>query len=139
MLNQDDQLTITLLNLEIVSSVTAIAGLILFILVSYDAKEEVLFTSYSNQSYTRQNLNFDVTTFIGRLIIIIASFIAAGAATLRLNQRIQKILRHQPMEGTIIPNIYITLGLWIVFMGGLIVSVGDYKRIQESPSATPIY
>lgn len=59
MLTQDDQLTLNLLGLEILGSVTAIIGLILFILASITGKD-ILLSSYYNQGNFRPNLNPDL-------------------------------------------------------------------------------
>lgn len=138
MLNQDDRLTLTLLNLEIIGSLTAIVGLILFIVASITAKD-LLLSSYFRRNLGDSNLNPDVTAFLGRLFFVMAGFIAAGTTTLRLIQRTQMILRSEPMQGTLVPIIYVTIGSWTALFGGIIALVGDYRRVQESPSSIPIY
>lgn len=136
--NQDDQITLTLLNAEIIGSVTAIIGLILFIVASSAAKD-ILLSSYFRRGRVNSNINPDVTVLIGRLFFVMAGFIAAGTTTLRLLQRTQEVLRNKPRQGTLVPITYVTIGTWISLMGGIIALVGDYRRVQESPSSIPIY
>lgn len=138
MLNQDDRMTLTLLTLEIVGSVTAIIGLILFILAATTSKD-ILLASYFGLGPFSSNLNPDVTTLIGRIFFVIAGFIAVSATTLRLIQRAQKVLQNVPIQGTLIPNVYVTLGSWTALVGGLIALVGDYRRVKESPTSIPVY
>lgn len=136
--NQDDRMTYTLLNLEIIGSVTAIIGLTLFIVASSAAKD-ILLSSYFRQNLGNSNLNPDVTAVLGRLFFVVAGFIAASTTTLRFLQRTQKALRNEPMQGTLVPIIYVTIGSWISLFGGIIALVGDYRRVQESPSSIPVY
>lgn len=138
MLNEDDRMTFTLLNLEIIGSVTAIIGLMLFIVASAAAKD-ILLSSYFRRNLGNSNLNPDVTAFLGRLLFVIAGFIAASTTTLRLIQRVQKVLRNEPMQGTLVPIIYVTIGSWTSLFGGIIALVGDYRRVQESPGSIPVY
>ncbi|MEA4902547.1 hypothetical protein [Desulfitobacterium sp.] len=138
MFNQDDQITLTLLSLEIIGSVTAIIGLILFIVASSAAKD-ILLSSYFRRVQVNSNINPDVTVLIGRLFFVIAGFVAAGTTTLRLIQRTQEVLRNKPGQGTLVPITYVTIGTWISLMGGIIALVGDYRRVQESPSSIPVY
>ncbi|AHF08704.1 hypothetical protein [Desulfitobacterium metallireducens] len=138
MLNQDDRMTLTLLNLEIIGSLTAIIGLILFIVASTTAKD-ILLSSYFRRNPGNSNLNPDVTAFLGRLFFVAAGFIAASTTTLRLIQRAQKVLRHEPMQGTLVPITYIVIGSWTSLFGGIIALIGDYRRVQESPSSIPVY
>lgn len=136
--NQDDQITLTLLNAEIIGSVTAIIGLVLFIVASSAAKD-ILLSSYFRRGQVNSNINPDITVLIGRLFFVMAGFVAAGTTTLRLFQRTQEALRNKPGQGTLVPITYVTIGTWISLMGGIIALVGDYRRVQESPSSIPIY
>ena len=138
MLNRDDQLTLNLIYLEIISSVTSIIGLILFILASNVAKDMIL-SSNNGQRNFRPSLNPDITTLVARSFLVISGVIVVGTVTTRLIQRNQQVLRNEPIQGTLIPITYITLGSWISLFGALIAIVGDYKRVQETPSSIPIY
>lgn len=124
--------------MEIIGSVTAVLGLMLFILASSAAKD-IIYFSYFAPSHFRPRLNPDVTTLRGRLLFVIAGFIAANTTTLRLIQRTQMVLRKEPMEGTLYPIIYVTIGSWISLSGGLIALVGDYRRVKESTRSIPVY
>lgn len=138
MLNQDDQLTLNLLNFEIIGATTAIIGLILFILASITGKE-ILLSSYYKQGDFRPNLNPDFAAFMGRFYLLIAGFIASGTVTLRLIQRMESVKRHEPMTGSLLPTTFVTIGSWISLIGTSVALVGDYRRLQEPVTPTPIY
>ena len=131
MVVQDDRLTtLNLLNLEIIGSLIGIFGLSVFILTSYTSKN-ILLNSYFNGRHSPQILTLDVAALVGRILLISAGFIAANTAALRLIQLNQKTMRNQPIDGTLEPNIWLTVGSWTAFAGGMISLVGDYKRLQS--------
>ena len=137
MVAQDTQLTtLDLLNLEILGSSLGIIGLSIFIFTSFRSKN-VLINSYLSGRPSNSALALNVSALLGRIVLVTAGSIAGYAATIRLIQLTKKAMRNQPMGGTLEPNIWLTIGIWTSFAGGIISLVGDYKRVQES-SRVPI-
>jgi len=130
---QEDRLTtLYLLNLEIMGSFIGIFGLFVFIITSNNSKS-ILMNSYLESRNLRQTLTLDVAALVGRIILVTAGIIAAYTTTMRLTQLTQKVLGNEPLAGTLFPNIWLTVGIWTSFAGGVIALVGDYKRVQQSP------
>ncbi|MBP1759806.1 MAG: hypothetical protein H6Q63_723, partial [Firmicutes bacterium] len=78
----------------------------------------ILLNSYFNGRHSPQILTLDVAALVGRILLISAGFIAANTAALRLIQLNQKTMRNQPIDGTLEPNIWLTVGSWTAFAGG---------------------
>lgn len=133
MVVQDERLiTLNLLNLEIMGSTIAIIGLSIFILTSYRAKNIIL-NSYLNSGYCPSTLPLDVAALAGRVFLVSAGLLAAYTTTIRLNQLTQKLSLRERQIGTLIPNVWLTIGTWTSLFGGVIALVGDYKRTQQTP------
>lgn len=132
MVVQDDRpIILNLLNLEIIGSLIAIIGLSVFILTSYSSKNILL--NSNPDRHSNQTLTLDFAALVGRSLLVTAGFIAANTTTIRLIQLTQKAVKNQPLDGTLDPNIWLTVGMWTSFAGGIIALVGDYKRVQQSP------
>ncbi|EGW36290.1 hypothetical protein [Desulfosporosinus sp. OT] len=138
MVVQDDRLTtLNLLNLEIFGSFIGVISLSLFIFISYTSKNIIL-TSYLSGRNLRPTFSLDDAALVGRILLVLAGFIAANTTTMRLMLLIQKVLRNEPLEGPLIPNIWLTIGIWTSFVGGLIALVGDYERAQLASPRLPV-
>lgn len=107
-------------------------GLAVFILTSYNSKA-ILLNSYQKGRRSQQRLTLDIAALKGRILLITAGFIAGITSTLRLIQLTHKAMRNQPLNGTLEPNLWITVGIWTPFAGAIMALVGDYKRVQQSP------
>lgn len=136
---QDNQLIdLTLLNLDITSSLIGMTSLSLFIFTSYASKNLIMNSSLRNAQF-RPAITLDDIVFVGRLIMISAGFISATTSTIRLILLYQKAMRNEPLDGTLSPNIWLTVGIWTSLAGGMIVLIGDYQRTQQSPRVPIAY
>lgn len=88
--------------------------------------------SYQNGRRSQQSLTLLIAALEGRILLVTAGFIAGITSTIRLIQLIHKAMRNQPLNGTLDPNLWITVGVWTSFAGGIMALVGDYKRVQPS-------
>lgn len=132
----DKKTTLQLLDLENLSSVIWIIGTLIIILAATNSKRILLETGTDLDPSA--NYGPDVTTFNGRIVWTIANFLASVAATARLVQRRQDLISGRPIAGSLIPNRYIAIGLWISFIGTYIASIGDKKRVEETASGVPV-
>lgn len=132
----DNKITLQLLDLENLSSIIWIAGTLILIVAATNSKRILLETGTDLDPSA--NYGPDVTTFNGRALWTIANFLASVAATARLLQRQQNLISGKPIAGSLIPNWYIAIGLWISFIGTYIALIGDKKRLEETVSGVPV-
>lgn len=121
--------TLNLLNLEILGSFLGISGLLILILTSYQAKRDLIAGNSNRQSNTTIDLDF--SALIGRLVLVTAGFIAANTSTLRLKELARQTTKNGDLSQSLSPNVWITLGAWIAFGGGILALVGDFQRLQQ--------
>jgi len=132
----NNQTTLKLLDLENLGSIIWIVGTFILIIAATNSKKILLETG--SDLDPSANYGPDVTTFNGRLLWTIANFLASVAATARLMQRQQNLISGKPIAGSLIPNWYIAIGLWISFIGTYIALIGDKKRVEETVSGVPV-
>lgn len=130
--------TLNLLNLDILSSFLGISGLLILILTSYQGKR-VLLEPKSNTQNSTATINLDFAALTGRLLLVTAGFISANTNTLRLQELARQAAKNKNRSAaaSINPDIWLTLGAWIAFGGGIFALVGDYQRLRN-PSRVPV-
>lgn len=134
---QDDRLTtLNLLNLDIMGSFIGIISLSLFILISYTSKNIILSSFFTNRQ-SRSTVFLDEAALVGRILLVLTGYIGANTTTIRLKLLTQKVIRNEPIDGTLLPNIWLTRGIWTSLAGGIMGLIGDYIRLQQ-PSRLPV-
>ncbi|AET69533.1 hypothetical protein Desor_4093 [Desulfosporosinus orientis DSM 765] len=63
--------------------------------------------------------------------MVTAGFIAAYTITLRLKELARRTTKNAHFTESLSPNVWITLGAWTAFGGGILVLAGDYQRVQQ--------
>ena len=130
--------TLNLLNLDILSSFLGISGLLILILISYQGKR-VLLEPKSNNQNSPATINLDLAALTGRLLLVTAGFISANTNTWRLQELVREATKNKSRSAAaaVGPDIWLTLGAWIAFGGGIFALVGDFQRLRN-PSRVPV-
>ncbi|OCZ49863.1 hypothetical protein [Dehalobacter sp. TeCB1] len=129
MINNDDNTALKLLDLENIGSFVWIIGSLILIVAVIESKKSIMKT---NSLILPNNIFPYILMVNGRILWTIANLIAAIAVTGEQIQREKKVLARKPIIGSLIPDNYITIGMWISFIGIFIVLIGDKKRLKEN-------